>query len=453
MRNWLLLIAFIPLAAGCSSSSSGTTGGITGHGDGGFDAGPSGFDLTDLPVSTKGPNQRLAAAMAADGRIGVVFYSTIDAQHRSVDYLEVGTDGSTKTAKLAASVQRLSQLAVTFDAQGRAVVAFLGNDPNYVEDIKQNPGDGGFFWTESDLAVAVITSAGASAAVSYPVHGYPDDAQTGLAIDMNSVVVGESPAIAVNGSELVVMHRNLHSGQFPVQDYGKSNLEAIVGTPGSWTPQVAIEGTDQGGSFVTTGAGEGSSVASLNGLTVAVAAGQSDIDAKLENLYVVSRTGTGASATWTNKAALFRSLGFTGDVDTGPRIAADATAGFGLCWLDKSHGILRYATSRDGVNWGGLEEAFGSGTGGLYPSLAFDPSLHEPAVAFYVCSKSPGANACPVDEQELRVALHRGSAWRQLTVDRSGGVYPTLLFNGGQAVVVYRDLVSGGIRVARQRAP
>ena len=147
MRNWLPLTALALLAAGCSSGSSGTTGGIVGHGDGGFDAGPSGFDLTDLAVPTKGPNQRVAAAMAGDGRIGVVFYSTLDAQHRSVDYLELGTDGTTRTARLAASVQRLSQLAVTFDAQGRAVVAFFGNDPNYVEDIKQNPGDGGFFWT------------------------------------------------------------------------------------------------------------------------------------------------------------------------------------------------------------------------------------------------------------------------------------------------------------------
>lgn len=449
----LLVVLLAALFAGCSSGSGSSTGGIVGHGDAGADAGPPAFDITDLPVSSKGPGQRVAAALASDGRIGVVSYATLDAQHRKVEYLEVAPDGSTRSATLAASVQRVSQLAVAFDDQGRAVVAFFGNDPNYTESIKQNPGDGGYFWTESDLAVAVITSSGAAAAVEYPVHGYPDDAQTGLAIDMNSVVVGESPSIALNGSELVVLHRNLHSGQFPVQDYGKSNLEAVVGMPGAFTPQVAIEGTDQGGNFVTTGAGEGSAVASLNGLTVAVCAGQSDIDAKLENLYAVSRTGTGAQAVWGNKEQLFRSLAITGDLDTGPRIAADATAGFGLSWLDKSHGVLHYATSRDGVSWGGLEDVFGAGTGGLYQSLAFDPSLHEPGVAFYVCSKSPGANACPTDEQELRVAFRRGGTWRQSTVDASGGIYPTLLFNGGQALVVYRDLVSGGIRLARQRAP
>ena len=456
MRKLLLWTA--PLLAtllwGCSGGGGGgSTGGLTGTSDAGHDGGGTtgAFDVADLDLKDGGlgPNGYVSAALAPDGRIGVAYYWNLDSAHRRIEYLEVQTDNSTRGVTLADSVQRTSQLSITFDDGGNAYVAFFGNDPNTDETIET---DGGQFWFESDLAVAKIDPQ-LGLTMNYPaINGLDYTPCTDGPDTANSPVVGYSPAIVVDGDQLVVVHRNLHAGQFPVQDYADSEFDATVGTIGNWSSTAAICGSDTGGLLARVGIGQESSVAVLNGKVLAITGGQSDIDGTVKNLFSVSYE----NGAWSNAQILFSTVTptITGNLGAGPSLAADSSAGFGLAWNDYANSIVYYATSADGHAWGGRESVFGAGTGGWYPSLAFDPTTHLPVVAYYVCSQDPGVNPgnCQPNQDELRVSRRRTNAtWEPITVDAEGGFYPTLLFNGGQMVLVYRT-PAGGLRIARQVA-
>lgn len=452
-----LLAALLSACSGGGGGSDG--GGITGNTDAGQDAGSTGaFAVQDLDLhgAGLGPNDYVAAALAPDGRIGVAYYWDVNSTSKRIGYLEVETDGSTRAISLTPAdggVSRASQLGITFDDGGNAHVAYFGNDPELVEPIETVGGDGGQFWFESDLAVATITPQGALSTEYPATNGFDYTACGNPVSDRDSPVVGYSPAIAVQGDQIVVVHRNLHGGQFPVQDYARSDFDATVGTPGNWSSTAAICGSDTGAGLVDQGFGQASSVAVLGDTLLAVTGGQTDIDGTVKNLFAV----TYSNGAWGAAHALFANTNppLAPNDGAGPRVAADPTAGFGLTWSNLTNSILYYASSADGQTWSSHENVFGAGTGGWYPSLAFDPISHQPVVAYYVCSQEPGVNAgsCPAPEDELRVSRRRtDGTWAPITVDPEGGAYPTLLFNGGQMVVVYRAS-SGGLRIARQVAP
>jgi hypothetical protein len=459
MRKLLLWTA--PLLAtllwGCSGGGGGgSTGGLTGTtGAGDAGGGTTGaFNIADLDLKDGGlgPNGYVAAALAPDGRVGVAYYWNLDSAHRRIEYLEVQTDNSTRGVTLADSVSRTSQLGVTFDDGGNAYVAYFGNDPDLSEAIETVGGDGGQFWFESDLAVAKIDPQ-LSLTTEYPAtNGFDYTACGNPVSDRDSPVVGYSPAIAMNGDELVIVHRNLHSGQFPLQDYGKSDFDGTVGTPGNWSSSAAICGSDEGGLFVSQGLGQDSSIATLNGKAVVVTGGQTDLTSTVRSLFTVQYE----NGAWGNKQAVFGNASppLAPNDGTGPRIASDSTAGFGLAWTDYTSSIVYYANSPDGLAWSGHESVFGAGTGGWYPTIAFDPTIHQPVVAYYFCSQDSGVSPgnCQPNQDELRVSRRRTNAtWEPITVDAEGGFYPTLLFNGGQMVLVYRT-PAGGLRIARQVA-
>lgn len=465
----LLLFSLAAALAGCSGSSGGGDGGIQGRQDGGgaLDGGAQ-FDVTALPVTAPGPNLKVAAAIAPDGRIGIVYYASLNSTDRSLEYLELETDGSTKAITLAGPgqaegpIRRTTQLSIAFDASGTAYVGYFGKDPNFQEALYSNNPDGGgdVFWYQSDLAVASI-NAGGSVTHDYPIHKSTDVPRTG-GIDVTAIngVVGYNPAVMVGPSQVAVVSRDLHSGQFPVQDYGDSDVEAVVGASGAWTPMMVAQGSDQGGSVGpdVTHAGLGacpSAAASSDGQYMGVVfSSETDLDGTDRYLYFNRFSGGAWSATKEIFSSQSQNASNVGGNNHGcASLAADPQLGFAVAWTNYSQNILYYSTSTDGLSWSPPEQAFGAGTGGWMPSLAIDPGLHLPVVAYYVCSLSANATTCGTSDDELRVSARKTDGrWYASTVDPEGGAFPTLLFNGGQMVVVYRDLVGGGIRIARQRA-
>jgi hypothetical protein len=113
--------------------------------------------------------------------------------------------------------------------------------------------------------------------------------------------------------------------------------------------------------------------------------------------------------------------------------------GFGVAVISSNN--LSYVSSSDGATWNVADPVVGEGSGGWFPSLAFDPVNHEPAIAYYNCSRRAGVNeaSCPTDEDELHIRQRIGSEWRDTVVDVNGGVIPKLGFFGdGKRVVAYR---------------
>jgi hypothetical protein len=141
------------------------------------------------------------------------------------------------------------------------------------------------------------------------------------------------------------------------------------------------------------------------------------------------------------------------DTQTGASLAWDSTAGYGLAVYDGSSRSLRLRGSVDGVTWDLADEVYGAGSGGWYPSLAFDHQ-HDPNVAYYVCSPMDGVapSECPESADELVVARRSGGGWSSLRVDAAGGYAPKLgVFADGKRFVVYRDPRSGAVKLATER--
>ena len=452
-----LLCLTLPLAAalvGCHGGS-GTTGISGTTGSTGGSSGGGGYDFTDLPtLQNPAPNDFAVAAMAPDGRIGVAYYGRIDETHRSVDYLEVETDGTTRNTAIETITDK-SNLSLAFDDGGTAYVAYFGNDPSVDEPHETNAPvlpDGGMavFWEQSDVGLAAVAPDG-TLTKGYPVHDSGEANGPRPALNNTGEVVGFSPAVVSLGGEVVIAYRDVHAGQFPNQDWSVSDWESAFGAPGSWQHLMMVPGSDQGGNFVHVGLGAATSAAVLDGKVLAVCGGAPDADAQIVGLYASVFDGTA----WSAGQALFANVTpkITGNDGAGPKVASDPVAGFGVTWPDANHSIVRYSSSPDGVTWSPAEQAFGVGTGGQYPSLAFDPISHQPVIAFYICSRMAGVNTCNDTDDELSLAKRRtDGTWAVETVDPEGGIYPTVLFNGGQLEVVYRTL-AGGLRIARARAP
>jgi hypothetical protein len=158
------------------------------------------------------------------------------------------------------------------------------------------------------------------------------------------------------------------------------------------------------------------------------------------------RTGT----SWSTAMQILDST----DTTTGATIAWDATEGYGVAAVDAPSRGLKYVSSTDGVTWNAQDEVFGAGSGGWYPSLAFDPTTHNPHIAFYICSPQDGvpATSCPASADSLRVSGRTAGGWSSVLVDEEGGYAPKLgFFADGRRVIAYRDPRSGAVKLAVER--
>jgi len=279
----------------------------------------------------------------------------------------------------------------------------------------------------------------------YPVHT-SGEVVTGNLFADNGYIVGLSPAVASTPSGLVIAYRDVHGGQFPT-DYAKSDWEAAVGSPGNWAHQMIQMGTDTTNpDFVHVGLGELTTAAQATAGLGVLSCGKDDLDSTPKDLFFALYSG----GVWSKQAKL-RAVGNAGL--TGGSLAGDAQEGFGAAWVDLTTQILSFTTSPDGTSWTNPEQVYGQGSGGWEPSLAYDPN-HLATVAFYVCAARQGVTQCPASEDGLWVSVRRAPhVWDPVLVDEAGGRRPQLLYNGGQMIVIYRDLDTGGVKIARQRPP
>ena len=154
--------------------------------------------------------------------------------------------------------------------------------------------------------------------------------------------------------------------------------------------------------------------------------------------------------TWTPGQTVFN----IANTQSGGSLAWDSQIGYGIAAVDRGLNALLFSSSMDGETWTTADPIYQSGSGGWYPSLAFDPIHHEPAVAYYNCSPRGGVNesSCQPSEDELWVSQRIGENWRSYLVDPEGGYLPKLAFlSSSKRVIAYRDPSTGVLKLAVER--
>ncbi len=413
----LLWLSLVLVAAGCSEGSEGGDDAGSSADAGKDPNGESAWILSTLDADAAGDGQ-LALAMKGES-VGVAYFAKV-ADGYELRYLEEGGQ-----PEVIATVKNTFGVSLAYDSAGNPVVAFLGGERF------------GMFWTESDLAVA--TRSGGTWSTEVVVRT-GDQATTGIATSDLGDVVGLWPAIGVGAQDrLFVAYRDVHFGQFGTQDYQHADLEMAEGRPGSWTLSVPAAGGNS-----TIGFGAMNVMAMADGEPAIVFTAQaSSATEQPKDVYFLRHSGS----TWSQPSQIFTS----GDTRLGPSFAWIEGTGFGVAVEDVGKGIVSYLESANGETWKTPDPVHGSGTGGWYPALAFDPELKEPAIAYYNCSTRAGAQTCPAAEDELVLAQRRNGDWVKQTVDAEGAYSPKLAFAGPRAVVVYKDVEKKTLRMAKQR--
>ncbi len=313
-------------------------------------------------------------------------------------------------------------VSLAFTAAGAPVVGYLGGDSN-----------NGDFWLESDMVLATPNGSGPWAVTRAAQDGLGKFAGT---------VVGLYSSIAVASGKVYAAYRDVHRGQFPNQDYEHSCLDFAEGQlGGGFTQNGASDCSDvQGG---LSGFGGNNSLALGPGGEVAIASntmpgGANDTAALL--YFTHRKSGAG---TFTPMKRVDATIGQNGsgiaDAQRGPSLAWNSTAGYGIACEDRStEQILYYFSSPDGDNWSKApSNVYGSGKGGWWPSLAFDPG-GAPNIAFYVCSTA-ATGACQAHELWIASQLP-SSDWVHRTVDSEGGYLPRMTYAGGKAAIAYKSM-------------
>jgi hypothetical protein len=337
------------------------------------------------------------------------------------------------TPERVATVQRLVGLSLAFDGNGRPAVAFLGggNENNTA------------YWFQSDAAVAYRDAAGRWTERVAAVSG--DQATAGNPVSDRGPVVGLFPALVFNGTQAIVAYRDVHGGQFELQDWDGSDLEVAVGGPATWTRRVVTAGGNDKQAW-----GGHTSMVMANGQPALVhdqVFGSGD--GYGQNVFFQRRNADGS---WTG-AVKVQSVGNT---QLGASLAWSTQLGYGVAVVDRSSDRLTFTSSLDGTSWTQPDPVFQSGSGGWYPSLAIDPQSHEPSIAFHVCAFAAGVDetGCNPLQDELRVTTRNGLSlqWNEALVDAEGGYSPKLAFlSTGQRVVAYRSQATGAIKLATEQ--
>jgi hypothetical protein len=438
-RAGLLVCVLAVAALGCSNPPAS-----------GLDAGPAkgadtgvpvtgNYDITTLDPSASG-DYPLSLAISGN-KIAVAYWVDIpDAGSKTVT---TTTDGGTATTTLTEhelryvekdqSPEVIGQFynvyggSLALDSKGQPYVAFLGP-----------PGNLGSKWVES--CTTVVTRPGA---VGTAWTAPPDVAAT-----VNDQVVGLWASIAVDSHDkLYLGYRNVHFGQFPNQDWGHSNVEMVNGQLGAWSTTgvgcAKVGDCPAFGGDSLLGYGAYLSIAMANDLPAfAWSAMPSAAMGQASDVYF---TMMNADGTWPVdphkvKASDNTATGLNSSSPGGPQLAWMKSYGFMIAYDDHKAGQLWILQSKDGSDWSKAPyPVTGSGTAGWFPSAAFTPDGY-PAVAYYVCSDSPGASYCPPAQDELDVSWVIDDQLETETADPEGGHWGRLAYWNQQAVVAYRDV-------------
>ena len=470
MTTRLWCAGLLLLLAGCSS--------IPGANDGGFKDGGEGeacnatkkcaegfFCLSNKctgqfayhDLDDAGPELTyLSIAVQSDaGRVGVAYFVQVDAFGGSygpdgglADGIRAADGGNTgnyeiryvewnsgvaSRPQLIRTVQRVYGVSLAFQQNGEPAVAYLGGGSDmsafwYQSDAVVNYRSGGATWTER---VAATRS---------------DQVPCGTPLDLG-YLVGIFPSLVFDGPKAYLAWRDGHNGQFPQQDWAGSDLKISEGGPTAWTNTCQMSSGN-----VKQAYGARTHMVMANGQPALIhdrAFGGADTPGK-DILF----TRRKADGTWTNAASPVLNIQNT---MSGGSLAWDPVEGYGIAAIEHQTDKLQYTRSLDGTIWDQATPVFGDGTGGWYPSLAMDPVNHEPAIAFYICSRTSGQaeGTCREFEDELRISQRIVSTWRETLVDSEGGYLPKIgffaSFGTSKRIVVYRVPKTKRLRLAVER--
>lgn len=372
----------------------------------------------------------IAMAVGPQDRIGMAYFVKLSTQTSSKADFELRyrefDGGSLKPAEVVAKVQLVYGVSLAFGPDGQPVVTYLGGGR-----------DNSTFWLQSDLAVSYRSAAG-TWTQRVPVT-MSNQAATGNPLSDSGFLVGLNPSIVFSGSQALVAYRDGHQGNFGRQDWESSDVELAVGGPTSWQYRMVAPSGDNklgyGGHIQLLMAGAQPAIIYDKAPESALATG-SDI--------MFQRRGTDG-ATWTAPVRVQA----VENAQLGGSVAYDATVGFGVATLEKIGDKLTYVECDEtsatkcaaAGDWSTPDPVFNSGTGGWYPSLAFDPVNHEPSIAFYNCALESGRNdtGCNPNDDELVVSTRISGIWRETLVDAGGGWSPKLAYlSNGKRVILYR---------------
>jgi hypothetical protein len=372
----------------------------------------------------------IAMAVGPQDRIGMAYYVKLGTQTNNAPDFELRyrefSGGSLRAAEVVAKVQRVYGVSVAFGPDGQPAISYLGGGS-----------DDSTFWYQSDLAVA-YRSANGTWTERIAVRR-SNEAATGNPVSDVGFLVGLNPSIVFSGSQALVAYRDGHAGQFGRQDWEASDVELAVGGPATWQHRMVAMSGD-------TKLGYGGHISMLMaGAQPAMVYDKAPEAATASGIDVIFQRRNADGATWSSPVRVQQ----VSNTQLGPAMAYDATAGFGIAALEKTGDLLTYiecdeATSTKcaaASDWSSPDPVYNVGTGGWYPSLAFDPETHEPSIAFYVCALESGRNdtSCNPGDDELVVSTRRAGIWREEVVDAGGGWAPKLAYlSNGKRVVLYR---------------
>jgi hypothetical protein len=434
--RWTLLAALVALGACNPGEPAADAGsGLDAGSDGGAD--PSRYHFFDLAEADELTDFDLA--LGPDGRVGVVYYKKLDTHTIGTEadyelrYLQ-WQDGVSSAPERIRVVQRMLGVDIVFAEGGQPIVAYLGGD---------TPASISVYWHQSDAALARRSANGTwtEELVAQASNEAPAPADAAPISDQG-FLVGLFPALAHDGQRLYLAWRDCHFGQFPQQDWNASDLEIAIGNQGAWQKTVVIAGGSDkqawGGHLQMVLADGRPAIVSDQVFGTAGGAGQ--------NL-VFSRQRQDGS--W---GMPIRPIQTIGDTQSGPSLAWDPVLGFAIAVVDRSSNELFFTRSvNDGVTWSEKDPVFASGSGGWYPSLSVNPVTHEPSIAFYVCSSSPGGS-CNPNEDRLVISERISNIWREHLVDPDGAWKPKLAhLPDGRRVLVYRHPQTGTLKLAVER--
>jgi hypothetical protein len=330
------------------------------------------------------------------------------------------------------NVLRVVGLSIDFHpTTGEPAIAYLGGGS-----------DGNPFWLNSDGKISrrsgtawtgsIVVTNGATVTCGNPVS----DTAAG-------VVVGLWPALRYDGTgNLHCCYRDVHSGQFPQQDWAGSDVECWYGVPGAMTGSCTKAGGNDRGGW----GGRIQMAMSADQPTIIYDAVFGGADTSGQNVFLQQRSDAGS---WTLPPAAVASVAAT---QTGASLAIDAVEGTGVAVLDEADNVLRYyRRAPTAMIFAPADAVFGMGRGGWYPSLAMDPVNHEPAIGYYVCAPNVGMSPCLASYDEVRVAQRNtvSSAWQETTVDTEAGERIRLGFlPNGKRVLAYRRPGTGEVVLA-----
>ncbi|QDE66706.1 hypothetical protein [Myxococcus xanthus] len=436
------------LALGCGKDSNPTPPDAGGNPDGGpIDTSAFAKFVVDSSEGQFDPISSIAMAVGPQDRIGMAYFvrtgtMTYEVEDSDLMYREFN-GGQLGPAERIATVQRVYGVSVAFGPDGQPVVTYLGGGS-----------DDTSYWFQSDLAVSYRSASGAW--TERIVVRRSDEAQpVNPALDQG-FLVGLNPAIVFSGSEVIVAYRDGKLGSTERQSYASSDLEVASGGPTTWQRRVAVGSGD-------TKLGYGGHIAMvMAGAQPALVHDKAPEAAHATGTDVHFQRRNADGLTWTPPVRVQA----VPNTQLGASLAHDSVEGFGIAVLNRNSNALTYTECADTSatsctserDWSMPDPVFNSGTGGWYPSLAFDPVHHEPSIAFYICAAESSRNdtSCNPNDDALVISTRIQGIWREMLVDAGGGWSPKLAYlSNGKRVVLYRAPVvaqdKGVLKLAVER--